>query len=187
MSSRYPRLSSHSTYSLPRNTRLYKSCKRSRSPLNSLLRISPISQLLTLVIFRMTESLRESQESLLLPSPPSTSRWFKTVRLGQNTFFSLSPASTCQSPGIPCSSVTLPPPWHELPLSLPLHPPELHPLSAEELPSVKPLFLPPTTQEILQQGNILPDELEKNPHLPPFTILRPSNSKPSQPHQRGNL
>ena len=28
LSSRYPRLSSHSTYSLPRNTRLYKSCKR---------------------------------------------------------------------------------------------------------------------------------------------------------------
>ena len=142
---------------------------------------------ITIMICRMTESLRESQESLLLPSPPSTSRWFKTVRLGQNTFFSLSPASTCQSPGIPCSSVTLPPPWHELPLSLPLHPPELHPLSAEELPSVKPLFLPPTTQEILQKGNFLPDELEKNPHLPPFTILRPSNSKPSQPHQRGNL
>ena len=42
------------------------------------------------MICRMTESLRESQESLLLPSPPSTSRWFKTVRLGQNTnIFSL--------------------------------------------------------------------------------------------------
>ena len=145
---------------------------------------------ITIMICRMTESLRESQESLLLPSPPSTSRWFKTVCLGKTLeiIFSLSPASTCQSPGIPCSSVTLPPPWHEPPLSLPLHPPELHPLSAEELPSVKPLFLPPTTQEILQKGNILPDELEKNPHLPPFTILRPSNSsKPSQPHQRGNL
>jgi len=49
LSSRYPRLSSHPTYSLPRNTRLYKSSKR------------------------MTESLRESQESLLLPSTPSTS------------------------------------------------------------------------------------------------------------------
>jgi len=198
LSSRYPRLSSHSTYSLPRNTRLYKSCKR------------------------MTESLRESQESLLLPSTPSTSslhlpesrdsllKRYPSSSLARSPSFSSSSSSRASSP------VSRGTPFREASISSSNYPRESSNIKgehsprhvgeetsstsrynspssqqhqqalAEEPPFARPPSLPQTTQEILLiRVNILPDMLEKKPRPLPVTILRPpsSISRLSCPHR----